>query len=282
MKKIVSILMGMSVLFGCASHQDFEASGDSSQAITSIQQVHWHEVSIPSSFSIHISDRTQYLDSKTISGPVTGFLFNVTEPKLTIEVSGIVKGLKVFAPNLALYDQDFNLLRNYSSEHFDYDKDDFIKGDVLFGDVELDLPLDIKKVYGVIYTTESDLKENTQLLHPAKAMAIAKRNVPPAIDDPIAKHVDFGEVRVSIKRESIFLGLTSPSKSASAPEIPTSLEKSKIVKNVQPETINFYHQAIKSSVLEGNIPKALTLLDEAKELGIEGAQEVFVKAVNTK
>ncbi|CSC16930.1 maltose operon periplasmic protein [Vibrio cholerae] len=31
-----------------------------------------------------------------------------------------------------------------------------------------------------------------------------------------------------------------------------------------------------------DLPKALSLLDEAKALGIEGAQEVFVKAVNAR
>ena len=45
---------------------------------------------------------------------------------------------------------------------------------------------------------------------------------------------------------------------------------------------SYYHNAIKVAVEANDIPKALTLLDEAKELGIEGAQTVFVKAINTK
>jgi maltose operon protein len=35
-------------------------------------------------------------------------------------------------------------------------------------------------------------------------------------------------------------------------------------------------------VESNNIDKALSLLDEAKALNIEGAQEVFVRAVNAK
>ncbi|MEF1310755.1 MalM family protein [Vibrio mytili] len=282
MKKIVSALMSMSVLFGCTSHQDFESSSGAGQEITSIQQIQWNEVAIPSSFSVHFSNQAQYLDSTHISGPVAGFSFEATEPKLTIEVSGIVKGLKVFAPNLALYDQNFNLLRSYSSEYFDYDTDDFIKGDVLFGDIELNLPINIKRVYGVIYTTDEDLVGSTELLHPAKAMAIAKRSVPPAIDNPIAEHVEFGEVRVAIKRDSLFSGLASPAKSPSAPNIPTQQVEPKLVQDIQPETQKYYHKAISAAVSANDIPKALSLLDEAKALGIEGAQEVFVKAVNSK
>ncbi|MCZ6404968.1 transcriptional regulator, partial [Vibrio parahaemolyticus] len=45
---------------------------------------------------------------------------------------------------------------------------------------------------------------------------------------------------------------------------------------------SYYHSSIEAAVAANDIPKALTLLDEAKELGIEGAQEVFVKAVNKK
>ncbi|QSA20889.1 transcriptional regulator, partial [Vibrio furnissii] len=44
----------------------------------------------------------------------------------------------------------------------------------------------------------------------------------------------------------------------------------------------YYFSTIEKAVAANDIPKALSLLDEAKALGIEGAQEVFVKAVNRK
>ncbi len=280
MKKIVSALMSMSVLFGCASHQDFEPKSGVDKQITSIQQIEWNEVAIPSSFSVHFSNNAQHLESTLFSGPVAGFSFEATEPRLTIEVSGIVKGLQVFAPNLALFDQNFDLLRSYSSSYFDYDSDDFIKGDVLFGGIELNLPMNIKRIYGVIYTTDEDLIGTTELLHPAKAMAIAKRTVPPAIDNPVAEHVEFGEVRVAIKRESTLFGLNTSEKNASALEVPIQYSGSTSIKNMQQENQSYYHKAIKSAVENNDIPKALSLLDEAKALKIKGAQEVFVKAIN--
>lgn len=40
--------------------------------------------------------------------------------------------------------------------------------------------------------------------------------------------------------------------------------------------------SIERAVQANDLPKALSLLDEAKALGIEGAQEVFVKAVNAR
>ncbi len=49
---------------------------------------------------------------------------------------------------------------------------------------------------------------------------------------------------------------------------------------VQPETQSYYYKAIEQAVAAGDIPKALSLLDEAKALNIPGAQETFVRAVN--
>jgi len=55
-----------------------------------------------------------------------------------------------------------------------------------------------------------------------------------------------------------------------------------VVIEAQPETKTFYLNAIQKAVADNDINKALSLLDEAKALGIEDAQEVFVKAVNAK
>lgn len=284
MKKIVSILMGASMLFGCTSHQDLITESVSKEPISSVKNINWHDVNVPSSFSIHFSENAQFLTNTAINSPVAGFSFDVADSRVSIEISGIVRDLEVFAPNLSLYDQDFNLLRVYSSKQFDYDRDDFVKGDVLFGKVELNLPLNISKVYGVIYTTEQDLEQVTQLIHPAKAFAIAKRSVPPTVNDIIAEHVDVGEVRVAIKGESVFSGLRS-SNNVTQPQMSQVEAQSKVEKaeiNAVPETQSYYHNAIKSAVEANNISKALSLLDEAKALNVEGAQEAFVKAVNAK
>ncbi|MFL7866862.1 MalM family protein [Vibrio cincinnatiensis] len=282
MKKLMYILVGMSFLFGCSNHQVFSAKNIENRNIIDIQKIDWHEVSVPTSFSVHFSNKTQYLRNNKFSSPVYGFYFEVSEPKSTIEVSSIIKGLSVFSPSLALYDQDFNLLKNYNSSYFRYDRNDFIKGDALFGEVELNLENSISRVYGVLYTTEEDISENTQLLHPAKAMAIAKRTVEPAIDDPIAQHSDIGEVRVVIRKENILSGIIKNSKSASSPEVPNIISNKKIIKKIQPETERFYHKSIKLAVGIDDISKALNLLEEAKSLGISNAEDTFIKALKNK
>jgi maltose operon protein len=48
---------------------------------------------------------------------------------------------------------------------------------------------------------------------------------------------------------------------------------------VQPDTQAYYFDAITLAVENGNLDKALSLLQEAKILHVEGVQEVFIKAV---
>ncbi|WP_428772636.1 MalM family protein, partial [Vibrio sp.] len=221
------------------------------------------------------------LNSDGVVTPVAGFSFVPTQSQVIIELSSVIQSLGVYSPSLALYDQDFKLLRTFSSANFDYDRNDFLNLDKLHGEVSISLPTTVAKVYALIYTTPEDIGQNTVTLHPAKAFAIAKRNEPPKIPDPVVTHKEFGEVRVSIRTSSIFDELASDSKSPSAPNVPkTEVAASTIA--VQPDTKAYYHNAIKQAVEADQIPKALSLLDEAKALNIEGAQEVFVKAVNAK
>ena len=52
----------------------------------------------------------------------------------------------------------------------------------------------------------------------------------------------------------------------------------KTVEAVQPETQKYYHQAISAAVANDDLNKAIRLLEEAKALNVEGAQQVFVSS----
>ncbi|MFA0071936.1 transcriptional regulator, partial [Vibrio breoganii] len=90
---------------------------------------------------------------------------------------------------------------------------------------------------------------------------------PPDIADPQAKHNPLGQFRFSISANDI-VNAKIVAKNDNIPQ--------------GTDLTSYYHNAIKVAVEANDVPKALTLLDEAKELGIEGAQTVFVKALNTK
>ncbi|BCG19831.1 hypothetical protein HLBS07_36830 [Vibrio alginolyticus] len=114
------------------------------------------------------------------------------------------------------------------------------------------------------------------MIHPARLDAEGRGNYLPEVKDIPIPNSDTGKIEVSIDRVSFFSIGTSSNEPAAAPIA------AKAVESVQPETQTYYHNAIKAAVKADDIPKALSLLDEAKALGIEGAQEVFVKAVNSK
>ncbi|NOH82412.1 maltose-binding protein [Vibrio sp. 03-59-1] len=281
-KKTWFALLGLLFVSGCSStqHMPNNVGSKDVQVISNVKDVQWNHVDIPSSFLFTFSTETQYLSNDKFETPISGFSFDNHGVPITLEINSPIAQLSVFTPSVVVYDQNMQIIKQYSSNAFDYDKNDFVKGAMFSGEVELNLPLSVSKAFVMIYTTQDDLRETTTILHPAKAMAISKRNDPPAIEDPIASHSKYGTVSVVLKTRSGF-SLFSESKSPSAPIIPES-NKIKNAAEVQPETETYYYDAIKKAVANDDLPKALSLLDEAKALNVENVQQVFIKAINEK
>lgn len=281
MKRLLMSSLGLLALCGCSTPQDVSTASQKQEhtQVSSVQMVNWNNVELPANFSFHFTPESQLLENSQIQSPVGGFSFHNLGNPVKLEVAGIVKDLSVFAPNVAVYDQNFQLIKTYKSTSFDYDRDDFVVGEALHGEVLLTLPIDVTKVYVLVYTTQSDLELTTTLIHPAKAFAIAKRVDPPKISDPVASHSTYGEVEISISE----VGINQVAQQKALPAIsnvPLQKEPATPPSAVLPDTQKYYHDAIKQAVAENNIPKALSLLEEAKALNVAGAQQVFVSAVN--
>lgn len=289
MKKQLLSLGCLLLLAGCTAPQQVNSTANDNKVVTQVSDIQWTDIQAPTSVNFPLLASSQRLKSGKIDSHVAALSLSNNGLPIKVTISSKIEELKVFVPSLSVYDQDFNLLANYSSDQFDYDRNDFIRGEQFFGEVSIHAPMTVSKFYLVVYTTPQDLKETTTLIHPAKAMAIAKRNLPPAIDDPIAMHLATGEVTVSVTERQA-LSLWDDNKSASAPVIPRTEQQAekpvsqKVNRQVdlspQSESVTFYHEAIKKAVKNNDIPKALALLEEAKALNIEKAQEVFVEAVN--
>ncbi|WP_234496188.1 MalM family protein [Vibrio maritimus] len=300
MKRMLISSLGLMALLGCSSATDVsnQVSSVELATISATSSVQWNNVSVPSAFTFEFNDLSQQLNNAEIDSRVAGFSFKPEAQTINIAITAPMKNKNVFAPSLALYDQDFKLLKVYSSSAFKYDRNDFIKGEVLFGEVSVTLPLSTTRVNAVIFTTDEDIAKTTTVIHPAKAMAIAKRNEPPLIADPVVSHSDSGFVNVKLSVPSSFSLLPSSNKApatpaeaidpqlngtvaaASATAVAASTSKSEVT--AQPETQNYYISSIEAAVKADDIPKALALLEEAKALNVEGAQDAFVKAINAK
>ena len=119
-------------------------------------------------------------------------------------------------------------------------------------------------------TTPGDLQGSTELLHPAKAYAIARNTVPPEIPNPIAQHSPYGEFTLDIS--SPLLQNTSPTAATTVADQGPALEESK----------GFYLSSIERAVRNNDINKAMKLLDEAERLGIEDARSTFINAIESQ
>ncbi len=296
MKRMLISSLGLMALLGCSSAIDVsnQASSVELSAISATSSVQWNNVSVPSAFTFEFNEQTQRLSNGEISSRVAGFSFEPVGQTVNIALTAPMKNLEVFSPSLALYDQDYNLLRVFDSKAFGYDRNDFITGEALAGEISVTVPLSTKRVNAVIFTTDADVAKTTTVIHPAKAMAIAKRTEPPMIADPVVSHSQNGLVNVKLSTPSSFSLLPGSNKAPATPAealdpklnatTATAVGTAAAVSSVtaQPETSNYYFTSIEAAVKADDIPKALALLEEAKALNIEGAQEIFVKAINAK
>jgi maltose operon protein len=127
--------------------------------------------------------------------------------------------------------------------------------------------INTEKLHILVYTTKDDSQSVSTVKHPAKIFAEKKGTVPPVIPDPEVKHDLYGQLRISVSSNDLVTK--------------RAVKEQEYVPNASTSQ-DYYIQGIEKAVAEDNIPKALSLLDEAKELNIEGAQEAFVKAINAK
>ncbi len=79
-----------------------------------------------------------------------------------------------------------------------------MSADRLEGVMRLTPALGQQKLYVLVFTTEKDLQQTTQLLDPAKAYAKGVGNSIPDIPDPVARHTTDGLLKLKVKNELQF------------------------------------------------------------------------------
>ena len=187
-------------------------------------------------------------------------------------------GDTAFVPRAIIVDKNGRELENYGSEKFEYTKPRLNLGNRLVAEVDFFPPTHTESVYLIVYTDKSELGKATMVAHPARLDAEGRGNYLPEVKDIAIPNSEYGKVEVSIDRLGFFKQLGS----SSSAETNTKPAMAKSVEVVQPETQKYYHQAITAAVESNDLNKAISLLEEAKALNVEGAQEIFVKAVNAK
>ncbi|CDT33042.1 putative Maltose operon periplasmic protein [Vibrio coralliirubri] len=270
------MLSGCVALVGCQSAQVVEqVQVAQAEQVNSIAGLQFAPMKLPSSAIFDVTPDSQILNYQGINSPVVAIELPADRGEYSINITSII-GETAFVPNAVIYDENGIELERYGKESFEYAKPRLHLGNRLVAESDFYPPTTAKSVYLVIYTDQEGLGGFTDVIHPARLDAEGRGNYLPEVKDIPIPNANVGKIEVTIDKVSFFSIGSSNSESNAKPAAAAKVE------TIQPETQTYYHNAIQAAVDADNIPKALSLLDEAKALGIEGAQEVFVKAVNKK
>lgn len=278
----------------------------------SLQQLQWTPVDQSKTQTTTLATGGQSLNAPGIAGPVAAYSVPANIGELTITLTSEVdKQTSVFAPNVLVLDQNLTPAAFFPSSFFTYQEPGVMSADRLEGVIKLTPALGQQKLYLLVFTTDKDLQQTTQLLDPAKSYAKGTGNAVPDIPDPIARHTTDGTLKLKVKTSSgssILVGplfgssgpgpvtvgntaapatayaapapapVAAPATAHAAPA-PAPAAKSEPVLN---DTENYFNQAIKQAVNSGDIDKALKLLNEAERLGSTSARSTFISSVKGK
>ncbi|MFS1477436.1 MalM family protein [Vibrio lentus] len=269
------MLSGCVALAGCQSAQVVEqVQVAQAEQVNSIAGLQFAAMKLPSSVIFDVTPESQHLNYQSINSPVVAVELPANRGEYSLTISSLI-GDTAFVPRAVIYDKNGKELESYSQSDFEYKKPRMHLGNRLVAEKEFFPPRTEDSVFLVVYTDQQEIGGFTDVIHPARLDAEGRGNYLPEVKDIPIPNGNVGKIEVTIDRASFFSFGSSSSESNAKPAAAK-------IDTIQPETQTYYHNAIQTAVTEDNIPKALSLLDEAKALGIEGAQEVFVKAVNKK
>lgn len=266
---------------------------------STLQQLTWTPVNTSKTQTVSLATHGQRINAPGITGPVAAFSVPANIGELTLTLSSDVnKKTGVFAPNVLIFDENMTPSAFFPSEYFTYQEPGVMSADRLEGVMRLTPALGQQKLYVLVFTTEKDLQNTTTLLDPAKAYAKGVGNAVPSIPDPIARHVTDGVVNLKVKNTSSSSVLVGPlfgssgpapvtvgNTAAPAPGAPAPVAAPAPAAKSEPmlnDTESYFNQAIRQAVAQGDVDKALKLLDEAERLGSKTARATFISSVKGK
>ena len=260
----------------------------------SLQRLNWQ----PADTSRAVT--TQLRDSGTgdalpgIRGPVAAYSLPASQGELTVTLSSEVADNRVFAPNVLVLDENLRPAAWFPSQFFAYQQPGVMSADRLEGVMKLTPVPGQQKIYLLVFTTDNDLTQTTTLVDPAKAYAKGTGHAVPDIPDPVATHSQTGRLKLNVSTSSASSILVGPLFGSSAPApvmvgntqppAPAAVRPASVVKPVplENDTESYFNQNIRQAVSQGNIDKALKLLNEAERLGSTSARQTFISSVKGK
>lgn len=280
------LLLAAILISGCSSIQTpITRLPEGSQA-TSPDALKTIKLAIPQTLLTKIEENTQSLLFDGIDSPVAAFELPVIPAGISVEIVSQIKDT-VFLPQARVVNQNGETMVEFPTQAFRYVKPRLAEGNRLVAEKLVFPTADTKTLTLLVFTDKSQLDGMTPVIHPARLDAEARGNYLPEVKDIQIPHSLTGELSVSVRPPKS--GWFSSTQATPAP-LPvlsseqTAVTKQKKVSTLTPQqtTRDYYYKAIKVAVDDGNIDKALALLDEAKTLNVEGAQQVFTESIESR
>lgn len=191
-------------LAGCSStpaEQKAPASvAEQAVCCTDISQFSFVPLSPRTDLEVTIDNSTPAFNFSTGKSRFLAYALPVNGGQFTVTVMSMVRDNTLFASSVMLLNKDFKPVRVIPFSEFKYVPSTFLDGDIMTARFVVqrnyrDDPNN--ELYMVLLTTNNDLADTTQLIHPAKVYAEAQSLAVPDIDDPKAVHVQQGVMRVT-------------------------------------------------------------------------------------
>ena len=260
----------------------------------SLQRLSWQPVDTARAQTSVLTPSGAQLDVAGVTGPVAAYSLPANQGELTVTLSSEVVHNQVFAPNVLVLDENLRPAAWFPSRFFTYQQPGVMSADRLEGVMKLTPALGQQKIYLLVFTTAQDLSQTTTMVDPAKAYARGTGHAVPDIPDPVARHGVDGKIKLKVSTSAASSILVGPLFGSAGPAPVT-------VGNTQPvtqaavrtapaapsaplvdDTESYFNQSIRQAVDQGNIDKALKLLDEAERLGSTSARKTFISSVKGK
>ncbi|PHM64781.1 maltose operon protein MalM [Xenorhabdus stockiae] len=240
-----------------------------------LQKQVWKPMKPPAMHTIVLSRASPQINEGNIQGAIATLALPASQGALKITLSSLIKDKQVYLPNVLVFDEKFQPVALYASHSFSYQQPGIFSGERVERTLKITPVSGQKNIYLLIYTTHADLQTSTKMVDPAKAYAQGVGNAVPNIPDPIALHTDTGILTLKVTSERT-------TENVLADHTFVDPNPNRVPKSISGETEQHFNEAIKKAIKNGDINKALTLLDEAERLGSSSARETFIKMIKSK
>ncbi|MFG6177913.1 MalM family protein [Halomonas sp. THAF12] len=185
----------------------------------------------------------------------------------------------LFAPTLLILDEAGRIRRRHDWQEFTYRPAQGLKGDRLTLSLDVMPSSDADRL--VVLTTEAALSAETELLHPARALARARHLAEPAVLNPLAVHRARGEVTLRVHPIGETAGLLAPLMAGGgdepAPVSPPAdagmAKTADTVPHGQPTPAPLdWRRTIRAALAAGDLDLAMSLAERAELAGETGTR----------